>query len=275
MKFKFFVFDLDGTLLNARKELSLNSISSIERLKKCGCSIILNSDRRYTELSIYAKQLNLGENDFLLCRNGLYTYTGNGRLISKQGFLNIRDIKRISSFSKDGRVTFFTENFDYYCQFNNKRSLRKKIKTLLHVKTLRKELLSPLNKKKSIATDELKLLYGIKIEKARLFCNGSQKLKEKYSIYHVADAPGKSDVYSKRSNKYIALVHLQKNGLISSLDDLVYFGDDINDTECFMNLKYCIAMGNARREIKELAWMETDDCDNDGISKAISIFEKN
>ena len=33
-------------------------------------------------------------------------------------------------------------------------------------------------------------------------------------------------------------------------------------------------MGNARKEIKMLAWKITDDCDNDGISKAISLLEK-
>lgn len=273
MRFKTYVFDLDGTLLNSKKELTLNTISSIEKLKRHGCSIILNSDRRFTELCNYAIQLNLGNNDFLLCRNGLYTYTGNGKLISKQGFLSIGDVKRISPLSKDGRVSFFTESIDYYCPFHNRRSLRKRIRTLLHSKSRQKELLSPLKKKKSIATDELKLLYGIKIEKVRLYCNDIQKLKEKYSVYPVADDHGKSDVYSKKSNKYIALVQLQRNGLISSLDDLLYFGDDINDKECFINLKYCISMKNAHPEIKKLAWMETDDCDNDGVANAIATIE--
>lgn len=54
------------------------------------------------------------------------------------------------------------------------------------------------------------------------------------------------------------------------MDRVLYFGDDTNDMECFKNLNHCIAMGNAHPGIKELAWMITDDCDNDGIANAIT-----
>lgn len=275
MKFHVIAFDMDGTLLDSKKEVSENSICAIEKLKNQGCSIILNSDRRLSGLIDYAEKLKLGTNDYLICRNGLYIYNGDRQLILKQGFLKVSDIKSISDYSRDGRVSFFTERIDYSCSFSNKRSLRKKIKTILNKRMRRQELISPKNRKKTIAQDELKLLRKIEIEKARIDCKDVKKLSEKYSVYRVADYPNMSDVYTKRANKYLALVQLCEKGFISSIDDVLYFGDDTNDMDCFKNLKYCIAMGNARKEIKEFAWKITDDCDNDGISKAISVLEKN
>ena len=274
MKFQVIAFDMDGTLLNSKKELSVKSINAIEKLKKQGCSIILNSDRRLSGLIDYAEKLKLGTNDYLICRNGLYIYNGDRQLISKQGFLKVSDIKSISDYSRNGRISFFTEKIDYSCSFSKTRSLRKRIKTILNMRIRRQELLSPENRKKSIAQDELKLLCKIEIEKARLDCKDVKKLSEKYSVYRVADYPKMSDVFSRQVNKYLALVQLCEKGFISSMDDVLYFGDDTNDMDCFKNLKYCIAMGNARKEIKMLAWKITDDCDNDGISKAISLLEK-
>lgn len=274
MKFQAIAFDMDGTLLNSEKKISPSTLLAIKKLKKQGCSIILNSDRRLSGLIDYAEQLKLGSKDYLICRNGLYIYNGDRQLISKQGFLKVSDIKKISNYSKDGRVSFFTDKIDYSCSFLNKRSLKKRIKIILNNKMRRQELLSPKIRKKSLAQDELKLLRKTEIEKARLVCEDVKKLSENYNVYRVADYPRMSDVFTKRINKYFALVQLCEKGYISSIGDVLYFGDDTNDTECFTNLKYCIAMGNARPEIKKLAWMITDDCDSDGISKAISLLEK-
>ena len=59
MKFHVIAFDMDGTLLDSKKEVSENSICAIEKLKNQGCSIILNSDRRLSGLIDYAEKLKL------------------------------------------------------------------------------------------------------------------------------------------------------------------------------------------------------------------------
>ncbi len=52
-------------------------------------------------------------------------------------------------------------------------------------------------------------------------------------------------------------------------DEIAVFGDDVNDREMLSEYKYSIAMGNAEREIKDIAKYETTDNNNDGIHYAI------
>ncbi|MCJ7549356.1 MAG: Cof-type HAD-IIB family hydrolase [Anaerolineae bacterium] len=49
-------------------------------------------------------------------------------------------------------------------------------------------------------------------------------------------------------------------------DEIVYFGDSLNDLPVFENLPYAVAMGNARPEVKRLAWKTTTSNAEDGVA---------
>jgi len=49
-------------------------------------------------------------------------------------------------------------------------------------------------------------------------------------------------------------------------DEIVYFGDNLNDLPVFENLPYAVAMGNARPEVKRLAWRTTTSNAEDGVA---------
>ncbi len=49
-------------------------------------------------------------------------------------------------------------------------------------------------------------------------------------------------------------------------DEIVYFGDSLNDLPVFENLPYAVAMGNARAEVKRLAWRTTTSNAEDGVA---------
>ena len=55
-------------------------------------------------------------------------------------------------------------------------------------------------------------------------------------------------------------------------EDVVVFGDGLNDVSMFLPEWTSIAMGNAKAPLKELADYITDDCDKDGILKACQHF---
>lgn len=42
---------------------------------------------------------------------------------------------------------------------------------------------------------------------------------------------------------------------------MIAFGDGMNDLEMIQGVKYGIAMGNAQKELKEVAYMITDSCE--------------
>ena len=56
------------------------------------------------------------------------------------------------------------------------------------------------------------------------------------------------------------------------VEDVVVFGDDYNDRSMFTDRWFCIAMGNAKPELKEMADYVTDDVNKDGVYKALEHF---
>lgn len=54
-----------------------------------------------------------------------------------------------------------------------------------------------------------------------------------------------------------------------TMDDVIAFGDSMNDYEILSAAGYSVAMGNAAEKLKEIADLVTDDIDKDGIAKAL------
>ncbi|MEG1461991.1 MAG: HAD hydrolase family protein, partial [Anaerorhabdus sp.] len=51
-------------------------------------------------------------------------------------------------------------------------------------------------------------------------------------------------------------------------EDIIVFGDGMNDIKMFEKAAFSVAMGNAEEELKKLASYITDDADSDGIYNA-------
>ena len=58
-----------------------------------------------------------------------------------------------------------------------------------------------------------------------------------------------------------------------SKDEAVAIGDDYADIEMFKEVKYSIAMGNGREEVKNAAYLVADRIDNDGLAKALEELD--
>ncbi|KIR02407.1 Hydrolase (HAD superfamily) in cluster with DUF1447 [Lachnospiraceae bacterium TWA4] len=59
-----------------------------------------------------------------------------------------------------------------------------------------------------------------------------------------------------------------------SWEDVISFGDSMNDYEIMSYSGYSVAMGNASKKVKDIADFVTDDVENDGIAKAILYLYK-
>ena len=52
-------------------------------------------------------------------------------------------------------------------------------------------------------------------------------------------------------------------------DEAMALGDDIADIEMFNEVKYGVAVGNAKQELKDIAYLVTDHLAEDGVKKAL------
>ena len=57
-----------------------------------------------------------------------------------------------------------------------------------------------------------------------------------------------------------------------SPDEAIAFGDSFNDIPMLRAAGMGVAMGNAEQAVKEAADYITDDCDRDGVAKALERF---
>lgn len=112
----FISFDLDGTLLNHKKEITSYSIEIIMRLQEKGYVIILNSGRFYHELKQYIEQLHLHEyGGYVICSNGCILYDVTQEKTITFPMLSYMDAHSIFQFAKQEKVmTYLYFNGEYH-----------------------------------------------------------------------------------------------------------------------------------------------------------------
>ena len=69
--YKILATDMDGTLLNSKKEVTKETFDAIQEAKKQGKKIVLATGRPLPGVVPYLNELNLNEEgDYVICFNG-------------------------------------------------------------------------------------------------------------------------------------------------------------------------------------------------------------
>lgn len=91
-------------------------------------------------------------------------------------------------------------------------------------------------------------------------------------IYHIYESPNTHmDIYLPGFSKGTAVKYLYEY-LKIPYENTYAFGDGKNDREMMELVKYSTAMGNAVAEIKDIAYMTTDNVSNNGIYNALKKY---
>ena len=80
-----------------------------------------------------------------------------------------------------------------------------------------------------------------------------------------------ADVNTKGGGKHIGIDKIIEHYGIK-LEETIAFGDGGNDISMIKHAHIGVAMGNANKEVKEIADYITDDVDNNGIYNALKHF---
>lgn len=261
---KYFCFDLDGTLLDSKKNISLEARNKIIELKKSGAIIILASGRHFTEMTRYINELKLDCNDYAISCDGLYTYKCNGDLLFARTFLSKQDLLRIRECFRVEDIYFFTQFEDYrwICSFF--KSIISRLKLL----KARRSIFNVYNKCNRIPND-------IMIEKIRIndvSMSSANSLVHAYTVHEVQTDGARIEILHRDVNKYLALNQLLQFLNNQEWDNVLYFGNDDNDRECFQNIKYTIAMQDTPEYLQRLAFCTTDSSDRNGVYKALKEY---
>ena len=244
--YKVVCFDLDGTLLTSDKRITESEQLIVRQLKEKKVNIVLVSGRRIEEMLQYAKMLALTDNDYLISGDGQYIYDYLGNEIWTNSFLTKKDLFFIiATLTK--KIVFFTKHQDY---------------SVVPKRTFDKTKQS---KKEFVTFVKLFFLNVDHIEKIVLRkVSIKDSLKRKYTVHEYTNQT--VEILNKQVNKYRALSELNQRYYNLNLESFLYFGDDINDIECFENLPNCVAMSTAPEIIKSKAkYIAISGCDGLGI----------
>lgn len=256
LAYKLIVLDLDGTLLNSKKEISAGNLAALKRAREGGALIAFSTARSAGAMREYIAAV---QPDILISNGGALVERGGEVLFSRQ--LSAESVRHIINRCfelSDGKceITIETDrgyfwNYKPDCDF----SWYEAVDNVIY----------------DDFSDFRQSAYKVTAEVER----------EEDARKIAAEIPGcgtlsfRGEIWRRfahiEATKRNALEHIC--GCLSiAPKEILAFGDDRNDLEM---LEYCtgVAMGNALDEVKSAAEFVTDTNDNDGVAKFLAEIQ--
>ena len=239
---KMLVFDLDGTLLDGNRNMPLENINYLNKLKRKGYIIVIATGR--TLLSACDKLNNIKCVDYIISDTGGKIYD-----LGKKEFIYKKSISNDTAFSI---LNLYNDNFRYIDVCSNgkyyKYSLLLKVNDDI-VKTYKnkQKLFNDIN-----GIDHI----GINFKNNKYATEMYNYIKSSYNdINCIITQDSFSDekwleILPKNTNKYNAISQLAIHLNIPN-ERIMAFGDGLNDIEMLEKCGYGVAMANALNEVKK------------------------
>lgn len=280
---KLIAIDLDGTLLNSKSEISKENIEAIKTAQSCGIEIVISTGRAQFDVqTIFEKT---GINTWVIGANGATIHDPDSKLYHSQPIEPSVAYSILDSLEKDG---YYYEVFSNNCIFTPQNG-----RQLLEIEIDRMVSANP-----DISTDHLKEALvkqfsqtgftfinnykeieqtGIDIYNILAFSFFDEKLEAGWNKYRdlegvtiVSSAHHNFELEHRDASKGIALSKLAAK-LHIPLSQTVAIGDSMNDVSMLTIAGKGIAMGNARKEVKDICDEITLTNDEHGVAEVIHV----
>lgn len=252
--FDVIALDLDGTVLKNDKTVTEETIKALKKHEELGKQIVIITARppRLEPIKLPAEL----QREFMIFYNGAEIYHNNRRIYSQSISLdsaeNIRDlILREYNYCKIG----FEINNKLYANFNN-------------------DSIFGTTEFETINLNNFELKPPTKILMDMSNINNIDAFKEKLPLdcnLIITDNGKLGQIMAQGVNKLIALTYIL-NELGTSIDRVIFFGDDINDIELIKECGVGVAMGNAVAKVKDAANYITSSNEENGIAVFLNEF---
>lgn len=254
LMFDVIALDLDGTLLKNDKTVSEETIRTLKKHEELGKQIVIITARppRLEPIKLPAEL----QREFMIFYNGAEIYHNNKKIYSQSISLdsakNIKDlILREYNYCRIG----FEINNKLYTNFKNDN-----IFGTTEFETI------------NLNTFQFKSPTKILIDMGNISNIDAFRLKLPLDCNLIITDNGKlGQIMAHGVNKLTALTYIL-NELGTSIDRVMFFGDDINDIELIKECGIGVAMGNAVAKLKDVANYITSSNEEDGIAVFLNKF---
>ena len=262
---KLIAIDMDGTLLNSKKELLEETKQYFKNFhnKNTETLLVLCTGRPESGIRPYLKDLGyLEENHYIISQNGANIYESQTEKRVMDAFVDSKAIQKWIELGKSHGISVMGAGVDYYYCFDQEPTEWMEFDVKLVSGKLKR-----IPTKESLNTDFYKILLMGDEEQLNEFETFiPQEWRDEF--YVVRSQKYLVEVLTKGVNKAFGLEKLaQKLNIEPS--EIAAIGDAANDVEMLEYAGLAIAMGNASEEVKAIADIVTDTNENNGVIKAI------
>ena len=262
---KLVAIDMDGTLLNSKKELLEETKQYFKDFhkKETDTLLVLCTGRPESGIRPYLKDLGyLEENHYIISQNGANIYESRTGKRVMDAFLDSAAIQKWIELGKKHGISVMGAGVDYYYCFDQEPTEWMEFDVKLVSGKLKR-----IPTKESLNTDFYKILLMGDEEQLNEF---ETFIPEEWrdEFYVVRSQKYLVEVLKKGVNKAFGLEKLAKELNIQP-SEIAAIGDAANDIEMLEYAGLAIAMGNASEEVKAIADIVTDTNENNGVIKAI------
>lgn len=276
MAIKAVFFDIDGTLLNDRKNVQKSTIKAIRNLKDQGILVGLATGRGPSFVQPFLENLGL---DFAVTYNGQYIYSRSEIIYTNQ--LSKTTVYRLIRYAGARRreISLGTASGllgSGIIGLGTSR-LGQIVSSLVPrkwAKAIERSFKHFIRRIKLQNIDSLMIILREPIYQVVLVATEgeSERIQKQFPrVKLTRSSPYSMDVISEEQSKVKGIERVgQRYGF--DLSEVIAFGDSDNDIEMLSQVGIGVAMGNASQQVKENARYTTADNNDDGISKALAHY---
>ena len=262
---KLVAIDMDGTLLNSKKELLEETKQYFRDFHNKGTEtlLVLCTGRPESGIRPYLKDLGyLEENHYIISQNGANIYESQTGKRVMDAFVDSKAIQKWIELGKTHDISVMGAGVDYYYSFDEDPTEWMEFDVKIVSGKLKR-----ITTEDSLSTDFYKLLLLGDEEQLNEFETFIPQ-EWRNEFYVVRSQKYLIEVLTKGVNKAFGLEKLAKELNIQS-SEIAAIGDAANDIEMLKYAGLAIAMGNASEEVKAVSDIVTDTNENNGVIKAI------
>ncbi|SFB86376.1 hypothetical protein SAMN04488102_101166 [Alkalibacterium subtropicum] len=248
---KLFIFDIDGTVLDNSKSIPLETKQAIKELSESHEVAIATGRNRTMAREVIEE---LGISSYIVC-NGAAAYYKDEAIYTN--FLNEEDLDKLIDIADEHDHQLVYETIDDLRRRNEVPGKRMKngmtfvgFDVPAYDRTFYKK--NPLVQCLLFIAEEEMAIYADQFRHFRFV----RWYKEGI------------DVLPADGSKYLT-IKILANHMGINLNDVIAFGDGMNDIEMIRHAGTGIAMGNAEKEVKDVADRVTESNENNGIANAL------
>lgn len=266
--YELIAFDMDGTLLNSKKQICQDSLDMIEQATAAGKTVCLSTGRCLPELTIFGNQL--ANIRYFICISGALIYDNLEKKI-----LSSAAIPPQTALQLFNRVHSEDLMINYFCD----KSVIEKDK-IEKMPEFQMGIYQEVFRKVTYQVDNIFEHYkqfGEPLYKINLYSK-SPELREKLlpKINDIDLTFAYSEVTSiecsaKGISKASGLLTLCKN-LNIPIEHTIAVGDADNDIEILKTAGLSVAMGNANDKVRKIADIIVKDNDHGGCAQVIKEY---